>query len=177
MMEVRMLRTILAVGVVSVGILAMAVLPLRADDDENDPAALAKVLTEATITLDQGLKASQQQGRPISGKFETDDGALQLSIYTMNGDQFSEVVVDHISGAIKKAEKITEGEDLKNAQEQSAAMARAKTSLDQAVENAVRSNDGYRAVSVVPVLAASVAVANITLMKGAEVRNVTEKLE
>ena len=58
--------------------------------------------------LDQGFKASEGEGKPISGKFEVnDDGALQLSVYTMKGDQFAEVIVDHKSGSIKKSEPIT----------------------------------------------------------------------
>jgi hypothetical protein len=30
--------------------------------------------------LQQGLAASEQQGKPISAKFEVDDGKLQLSV-------------------------------------------------------------------------------------------------
>jgi len=106
-------------------------LPLRAEDN---PGALAKALPEASVSLDRGLKASEREGKPISGKYELEDGALQLSVYTMKGDQFSEVIVDHKTGAIKKAEKITDPDDLKNAKEQSEAMANAKLSLEQVVE-------------------------------------------
>src|SRR5258708_894338 len=150
-MEVHMLRRSLVLGTLAVGIRRMAGLISWADDDD-DPAALAKALPEASVTLDQGLKASLREGKPISGKYEIEDGALQLSVYTIKGDQFSEVIVDHKSGAIKKAEKITEGDDLKEAKEQSAAMAKAKIPLDQAVDSAVKTNGGYRAVSVVPML-------------------------
>ena len=48
----------------------------RAGDEEN-PAALAKALSEASISLDQGLSASEGAGKPISGKFELDVCALQ----------------------------------------------------------------------------------------------------
>jgi len=167
----------LAVGILAAGILAMAGLSSWAEDYHNHPAALAKALPEASVTLDRGLKASQREGKPISGKYEIEDSALQLSIYTMNDDQFSEVIVDHKSGAIKKAEKITDGDDLKHAKEQSTAMAKAKIPLDQAVENAVKSNGGYRAVSVIPMLAAGAPVASVTLMKDTDVKKVTEKLD
>jgi len=100
-----------------------------------------------------------------------------LSVYTMKGDQFSEVIVDHKTGAIKKAEKITDADDLKNAKEQSQAMANVKLSLEEAVADATKANSGYRAVSVVPTLDAGKPVANITLMKGADVKKVTEKLD
>jgi hypothetical protein len=139
--------------------------------------ALAKALPEASISLDQGLKASEHKGKPISGKYEIEDGALQLSVYTMKGDQFSEVIVDHKTGAIKKAETITDADDLKNAKEQSQAMAKAKVSLDKAVADVAKVNSGYRAVSVVPTLDAGKPVANITLMKGEDVKKATEKLD
>ena len=169
------MRKDLAVAVAVTGILAAVALSSRAGDD--NPVALAKALPEASVSLDQGLKASEREGKPISGKYELADGALQLSVYTMKGDQFSEVIVDHKTGAIKKAEKITDADDLKNAKEQGQAMANAKVSLDKAVEDATKANSGYRAVSVVPTLDAGKPVANITLMKGEDVKKVTEKLD
>jgi hypothetical protein len=160
------------------GVLAIAAVPSLADEDENgSPAALAKVLPQAKVTLEQGLKASAKEGRPISGKYEIEDGALQLSVYTAKGGQFSEVIVDHNSGAVKKAEKITDSDDLKDAKEQSDAMARAKLPLDQAVEKAVKANSGYRAVKVEPMLEGGKPVAEVTLMKGAEAKKVAEKLD
>jgi hypothetical protein len=95
----------------------------------------------------------------------------------MKGDQFNEVIVDHKTGAIKKAEKITDADDLKNAKEQGQAMANAKVSLDKAVEDATKANSGYRAVSVVPTLDAGKPEAKITLMKGEDVKKVAEKLD
>jgi len=121
-------------------------------EEEMNPAAMAKALPEASVMLDQGLKASARDGTPISAKYEIEHGALQLSIYTMKGAQFSEVIVDHKSGAIKKSEPITDANDMKAAQAQSAAMAKAKLALDAAVDSAVKANAGYRAVSVVPAL-------------------------
>jgi len=168
------MRKALAVAVAATGILAVVALPSRAEDN---PGALAKALSEASVSLDQGLKASAREGKPISGKYEIEEGALQLSVYTMKGGQFSEVIVDHKSGSIKKAEKITDSDDLKNAQEQSQAMADAKVSLEKAVDDAVKANSGYRAVSVTPALEAGKPVANIMLIKGEEIKKVTEKLD
>jgi len=156
------------------GILAAVSLSARAEDN---PAELAKALREASVSLDRGLKASEHEGKPISGKFELEDGALQLSVYTVKGGEFNEVIVDHKTGAIKKAEKITEADDLKDANEQSQAMAKAKVSLDKAVENAMKANSGYRAVSAMPALDAEEPVVNITLIKGEDVKKVTEKLD
>jgi len=56
-------------------------------------------------------------------------------------------------------------------------MANAKVSLDKAVDDATKANSGYRAVSVVPTLDAGKPVTNITLMKGEDVKKVTEKLD
>jgi hypothetical protein len=39
------------------------------------------------------------------------EGTLQLSVYTIKGDQFSLVIVDHKFRGIKKAEKITDADD------------------------------------------------------------------
>lgn len=161
------------VTLTAAGVLTLAGLSSSAEDEA---AALAKALGEASVSLDQGLKASASDGTPISGKYELEDGALQLSVYTIKGDQFSEVIVDHKSGAIKKAEKITDADDLKEAKEESQAMAKAKLPLDQAVTNAVKANSGYRAISVTPTLKGGAPVADVTLMKGAQVSKVTEKL-
>jgi len=168
------MRRDLVVAVAVTGILAGVALSSRAEDN---PGALAKALPEASASLDQGLKASEREGKPISGKFELEDGTLQLSVYIMKAGEFSEVIVDQRTGAIKKAEKITDADDLKNAKEQGQAMAKAKVSLDKAVVDAAKANSGYRAVSVVATLDAGKPVANITLMKGEDVKKVTEKLD
>lgn len=165
-------------AMVLAGILAIAAVPSSAEENESSsPAALAKVLPEAKLSLEQGLKASATTGKPISGKYEIEDGALQLSVYTAKGDQFTEVIVDHTSGAIKKAEKITDTDDLEDAKKQSGAMAKAKVPLAQAVDKAVKANGGYRAVKVEPTLKDGKPVADVTLMKGADVKKVAETLD
>src|SRR5207244_2483179 len=80
-----------------------------AEAAKNAPA-LAAAMKEAKVSLAGGLKASEKEGTPISGKFEVEDGKLQLSVYTMNGDKFFEVVVDHMSGKVAKTEPITGGD-------------------------------------------------------------------
>jgi hypothetical protein len=174
-MEDRMIKMRFAIGLVVAAIWAAVSLPSWAENKE-DAALLAKSLAEASVSLDQGLKASEREGTPISGKFEMEDGALQLSVYTMKGDKFSEVIVDHKSGAIEKAEPITKADDLKHAKAQSQAMAKAKVPLDKAVGDAVSANDGYRAVSVVTTVKSGTPVADIMLMKGDAVKKVSQKL-
>ena len=145
--------------------------------DDKEHAELAKALNAAKVPLEKGLSASESQGKPISGKYEVEDGKLQLSVYTMKGDKFSEVIVDHKTGKTVKTEAITGGDDLVAAKAQSGAMAKAKVSLRSATEKVVKANSGYRAVSVTPSLKDGHAVAEITLVKGAEFKTVSEKLD
>src|SRR5580704_12295337 len=113
---VRLLALIAAVGFWSA-----TLAPACAEGD--DPKALAAALKDATATLQGGLKASEPQGTPISAKFEIEDGKLQLSVYTMKGDDFMEIVADPKTGASAKAEKISDADDLKASTSQKAAMA------------------------------------------------------
>ena len=145
--------------------------------EESNPAALGAAMKNATATLQGGLRASQAQGTPISAKFEIEDGKLQLSVYTIKGNDFMEVVADPQTGAIAKAEKITDAGDLKEAVEQKAAMAKAKVPLLTATETAVKANAGSRAVSIVPELKSGQATAEVTLLQGTTFKKVTEKLD
>jgi uncharacterized membrane protein YkoI len=142
-----------------------------------EQAEVAKALKDAKVTLQQGLTASQREGTPISGKFEVEHGTLQLSVYTMKGDKFSEVIVDHKTGKVAKVESITGGEDLAAAQAQREAMAKAKRSLAAAASDATKENKGFRVVSVTPALKDGRPVAGVTLVKGTEWKTVTEKLD
>jgi len=137
---------------------------------------LAAALRAKHVALAIGIEAAAATGRPISAKYEFEDGKLQLSVYTEKAGQFSEVVVDHSSGKVSKTEKITTGDDLKEAQAQSAASAKAKSSLTSALEKALAANKGYSAVSATAMLKAGQPVAEITLMKGTEFKTVTEPL-
>jgi len=161
--------------VATIGFLGAAIVPTWAED-ENSPA-LAAAMKNATATLQGGLRASEAQGTPISAKFEIEDGKLQLSIYTMKGNDFMEVVADPSTGAIAKAEKITDAGDLKEAAEQKAAMAKAKVPLLTATEAAVGANAGFLAVSIVPELKNGQATAEVTLLQGTAFKKVTEKLD
>src|SRR5215831_4810066 len=145
--------------------------------DEKEHAELAKALKDAKISLQRGLTASAKEGKPISGKYEVEHGKLQLSVYTMTGDKFSEVIVDHKTGKVAKAEPITAGEDYTAAKSQSEAMAKAKRSLEAAASEAVKENKGFSAVSVMPALKDGHPVADVTLVKGSEWKTVSEKLD
>ena len=141
---------------------------------EQDDAALIKAMSGAKVTLQQGLTASEHEGRPISGKFEMEDGKLQLSIYTEKNGKFFEVIVDHMTGSIAKTEPITEGDDLADAKSQSTAMKNAKTSLKQAVDKTVGLN---LAVGVTPQVQDGHPVASISLAKGGKLQTATQRLD
>jgi hypothetical protein len=147
------------------------------DDKAKEHADLEKALKDAKIPLERGLTASAKEGRPISAKYEVEDGELQLSVYTMKGNNFSEVIVDHKTGTIAKAEPITQGDDLTHAKEQSQAMAKAKRSLGTAASEAAKQNKGYRVVSIFPTMKDGHPVADVTLVKGNEWKTVSEKLD
>src|SRR5256886_16987691 len=109
-------------------------------------------------------------------KFEMEEGKFQLSVYTLKDGKYFEVIVDHNSGKVVKTEPITEAEDYTAAQSQTGAMAKAKGSLRAAVEQALRDNAGFRAVSVTPSLKDGRAVADVSLAKGDELKTVSVPL-
>src|SRR5260370_5922956 len=141
---------------------------------EQDDAALIKAMSGAKVTLQQGLTASEREGRPISAKFEMENGKLQLSVYTEKNGKFFEVIVDHMKGSIAKTEPITEGDDLADAKSQSAAMANAKTSLKAAVDKTAGLN---LAVGVTPDIKDGHPVASISVAKGGKLQTVTQRLD
>ena len=144
--------------------------------------ALARALQGAWLPLESGLAVSSREGTPISAKYEIDDGAFQLSVYTVktgtsSGDSFTEVIVDYNAGIVTRMEAITDGGDLAAAQAQKAAMLHARRSLADATVAAVKANAGYRAVSVMPSLDGGRPVAAVTLERGGDWKVVTERLE
>jgi hypothetical protein len=141
-----------------------------------DKAVDWKMVDAAKISLAKGLAAAQARGKPISGKFEMEDGKLQLSTYTAGKGKYWEVIVNHMSGKIAKSEQIKDGEDFTHATDQSKAMAKAKKSLSSAVTKAVAGNAGYRAVSVVPGLEQDKPVATIVLQNATGTKTVSEPL-
>ena len=139
-------------------------------------AELIKALQGVKVSLADGLAASESAGTPISGKFELEEGKLQLSVYTMKGNAFSEVIVDHTTGKVTKVEPITGGEDLTAATAQRAAMATATKALRAAVTAALTAHPGAQAVSVTPKAQEGQTVAAITLLEDGSFLTVSEPL-
>src|SRR4029450_13091421 len=76
--------------------------------DDKEHAQLAKALKDGKGSLQRRMtaSASAKEGKPTAGKYEVEHGKLQLSVYTMKGDAFSEVIVDHKTGKVAKTEAI-----------------------------------------------------------------------
>src|SRR5712664_2972870 len=181
-MEVNMTRRKMLLMTAGATVLGLAALIGFADQnaifaaDDDDKKALIKLLGTSKINLQQGLAASEAQGQPISAKFEVDEGKLQLSVYTSKDGKFSEVLVDYMDGKVMKAEPITEGDDHAAAKLQSAAMAKAKTTLKEAVDKAVTQSGSTRVVSAVPSLKDGRPLVTIALHDGEQVIKVQQPL-
>ena len=171
------MRNKMVAAILTLGVFTTTSSLAWSDEDEASGAAVAKYLPTAKVTLQQGLTAAESQGKPISGKFEVDDGHFQLSVYTVQDGKFSEVLVDHNTGKIAKTEAITEGDDYADAKKQIEACSKSKKSLKAAVDRAEQAATGYRAVSVTPKLSNGHAVAVVTLLKGTSAKSVSEPLE
>jgi hypothetical protein len=150
--------------------------PVLADDEEPDPVILGIALTDAPMTLQKGLAASEPHGKPISAKFEIADKDVQLSVYTATATDFVETTVNAKTGAIISAEPITDADDLTHANAQKAAMEKATVSLQAAAEKAVNENPNSQAVSVIPELRDGRAVAIVRLLRQKGFTTVTERL-
>ncbi len=170
----RTIKSLLLI-IAAFGLLSVATGGLRAE--EGDPAALAAALKNTKVTLQQGLKATERQGKPISAKFEIEHGQLQLSVYTQKGKDFFEAIVDLKSGAVAKAEKILDAGDYKEAAEQQAAMAKAKISPLAAADKAATANAGSRVVGITPELKDGHPTAEVNLLQGTTFKKVAAKLD
>jgi len=162
-------------GMTAIAGLLMFGVPALAEDE--DSPALAAAMKNVPTTLDKGLQASEQSGKPISAKFEVEDGKLQLSIYTMKPGDFTEVIVAPDSGSVKSAEKITDTDDLKAATSQKAAMDKTTSSLAAVTEQTTREAAGSRAISIFPELRDGHPVAVVTLLRDDKFTKVLKKLD
>jgi hypothetical protein len=133
---------------------------------DKEKAELATAVSGAKVTLEQGLMVSKKNGKPVSAKFEIENGKPQLSVYIVkDGSKYSEVIVDHTSGEIAKADPITGGDDLTEAKKQSDGLFRATREIREAVKEAKHDNPGYLAVSVWPEMKDGHSMANVLLVK------------
>jgi len=168
-------RTVMLIAALS--LIAFSSGAVLGADEHEKQQALIKSIGSAKVTLQQGLSAAEAQGQPISGKFEVEDGKLQLSVYTSKDGKYFEVLVDYKTGRVAKSEPITEGDDLADAKSQSAAMGKAKNTLKALVDKVHRESPGFRTVSVTPDIKGGRPVASVVLLRGKEFKTVQGSLE
>jgi hypothetical protein len=129
------------------------------------------------MRLQDGVRAGATRGLPLSGKYELEDGVLQLSVYTTDGQTFHEVIVDHTTGAVTKSDALSKPDDVRAAQDQVVAMAVAKTPLAAVLDRTEQANAGFRAVAITPTLKAGRLLATVTLVRGLTVMTVEQPFE
>src|SRR5215510_14551115 len=167
------------------GTLCVAASPLTGFAETNvgtGRETLAQALKTAWLPLESGLIAGSAIGTPLSAKYEIDDGAFQLSVYTVtadpnDGDTFREIIVDYSTGTVARIDDITDGGDLSAARDQQRALAGAKRTLEAATASAVKANAGYRAVSATPKMSDGRPVAEVLLLNGTAWKAVSEQLD
>jgi hypothetical protein len=100
------MRSSITIAVVVSTLLMATALAVQAETASvNGRRNLTRALQGAWLTLGSGLAVSAREGTPLSAKYEIDDGAFQLSVYTSktgpsSGDAFMEVIVDYSSGVM-----------------------------------------------------------------------------
>jgi hypothetical protein len=92
-------------------------------------------------------------------------------------DGLYQVVVDPNTAAILSSERISAPDDLADATAQKAAIERAQLSLLSVVQQALRGNQGARAIDVTPELRDGHPVAVITLLANGKFAKVSRWLE
>jgi len=72
-----------AIVIIGFMVLATRRLPAQAEPGSIDARReLARALVGAWLPLERGLAVSAREGTPLSAKYEIDDGAFPLSVYT-----------------------------------------------------------------------------------------------
>ena len=146
-------------------------------EDSEDHAALAAALEHVKGTLEDGLKASERIGKPISAEFTLEDGTRQLSLRIAKEDGFAELILYPALRTFTENFDFRDADKLKVATAQKLAMDRARVSLLSATENAVKANRGFRAVSAYPILEEGDLIAVVTLLGSGAYKIATEKLD
>src|ERR1700722_6302768 len=110
-----MVRRTLKSIIQAVLIVSLPGFAFAADEAKELDPALRAAIADSAMTLQKGLAASEQKGKPISAKFEISDGKIQISVYNATADGFIETAIDPKTGAVIEAESIDDADDLANA--------------------------------------------------------------
>src|SRR3989440_5849266 len=120
------MKSSIAIAVVVSTLLMARALAVQGETGSvNERSNLTRALVGAWLPLERGLAVSAREGTPLSAKYEIDDGAFPLSVYTWKADTVSrdsltEVIVDFSTGLVARVDTITAGNDLAAAQRQKA---------------------------------------------------------
>jgi len=103
-----MKRIAATIVVAALVVTASALVAISQQSPATGRESLAQALKGAWLPLESGLIVGSTQGTPLSAKYEIDDGAFQLSVYTVKvdasaGDAFMEVIVDYSTGMIAES--------------------------------------------------------------------------
>ena len=170
-----MMRTISGLVRVAAGMLLMSS-TAHAQATKEQATLAAQMRGAKHVALIDAITAANTSGKPISARYEYEDKKLKLSVFIEKDGAYSEIFFDHMTGKVAQTDKITGGEDLKDAKAQSKAFAKAKATLASALEKALAANPGFTAVEVIPTIEGGRPVAEITLMKDGQFKAVSEPL-
>jgi uncharacterized membrane protein YkoI len=169
------MRTMAWVGRITAGMLLVT--SVAQGQATKEQATLAAQFKGAKhVPLATGIAAATPAGKVISARYEYEDGKLKLSVFIEKDGAFSEIFVDHMTGKVATTDKITGGDDMKDAKAQSKAFAKAKSTLASALDKVLAANPGYTAVEIIPVLEGGKPVAEVTLMKDGQFKAVPQPL-
>src|ERR1700742_402636 len=109
-------------------------------------AAVAAAMRGAKhVALADAIETASASGKPLSARYEFEDGKLKLSVFVEKAGAYTELFFDHMTGKVAQVDKITDGDDLKDAKAQSKVSAKATKSLAAALTKALAANPGYTA--------------------------------
>jgi hypothetical protein len=171
-----MMRTMSCLARITAAGLLLTASAAHAQATKAQAAVAAALKGGGHVALGAAIATASAAGKPISARYEVEDGKLQLSVFIEKDGAFSEVFVDHMTGKVARTDKITGGDDMKEAKGESRAAAKAKSTLASALEKALAANPGYTAVEVTSVLVGGRPVADITLMKDGQFKSASQPL-
>jgi hypothetical protein len=150
---------------------------IQARGETDHPSLPADALKGISVTLEEGLRASEIGGTPISARFEVEDGQLQLSVYVVAGTGYAEAIIATDTGILMSAQKMTDTDDLEAVRAQNQAVRGATIPLRIATEKAVMNRRGIRGVSVVPEIRVGRPGAKVTLLNKGTFTTVWQPLQ
>ena len=140
--------------------------------DEKAKAELVTALPAAKISLEKALSVSEREGIPVAAGFATDKGKPIFGSWSREA-RVSPSHGQPAKRSNRRGEPLTSAEALNDARVRSEALERATLSLLLATEPAVKENAGYPAVEIIPHLTDGRPEADVDLLQGQELKEVT----